>query len=45
MRRGVLPTVLAVVAVLDVLFLALPTLVVLAASFTAGNIVTFPPQG
>jgi putative spermidine/putrescine transport system permease protein len=45
MRRGALPTVLAVVAVLDVLFLALPTLVVLAASFTAGNIVTFPPQG
>jgi putative spermidine/putrescine transport system permease protein len=45
MRRGVLPTVLAVVAVLDVLFLALPTLVVLAASFTASNIVTFPPQG
>jgi putative spermidine/putrescine transport system permease protein len=45
MKRGVLPAVLAVVAVLDVLFLALPTLVVLAASFTAGNIVTFPPQG
>jgi putative spermidine/putrescine transport system permease protein len=33
------------VAVFDVLFLALPTLVVLAASFTAGNIVTFPPEG
>jgi putative spermidine/putrescine transport system permease protein len=36
---------LVAIAVLDVLFLALPTLVVLAASFTAGTIVTFPPQG
>ena len=45
MRRGLLPRVLVAIAVLDVLFLALPTLVVLAASFTAGNIVTFPPQG
>jgi putative spermidine/putrescine transport system permease protein len=45
MKRGLLPFVLGVVTVFDVLFLALPTLVVLAASFTAGNIVTFPPQG
>ena len=45
MRRGLLPRLLLAVAVLDLVFLALPTLVVLAASFTAGNIVTFPPQG
>jgi putative spermidine/putrescine transport system permease protein len=45
MRRGFLPRLLVAIAVLDVLFLALPTLVVLAASFTAGSIVTFPPQG
>ncbi|AFK52275.1 ABC transporter permease [Tistrella mobilis] len=29
----------------DLLILALPTLIVLGASFTAGNIVTFPPDG
>ncbi|MEK0084390.1 ABC transporter permease [Benzoatithermus flavus] len=45
MKRGLLPLLLGLVTILDVVFLALPTLVVLAASFTAGNIVTFPPQG
>ena len=45
MRSGVLPVLFAAVALFDVLFLALPTLVVLAASFTAGTIVTFPPDG
>lgn len=45
MRGGVLAALFAAVVVFDVLFLALPTLVVLAASFTAGNIVTFPPDG
>ena len=45
MRRGFLPRLLLAVAILDLIFLALPTLVVLAASFTSGNIVTFPPQG
>jgi putative spermidine/putrescine transport system permease protein len=29
----------------DLLFLALPTLVVLVASFTAGEIISFPPEG
>lgn len=37
--------IFAAVVLFDLLFLALPTLVVLAASFTAGTIVTFPPQG
>ena len=45
MRRGVLPGLLLVVALADLVFLALPTLVVLIASFTPGNIVTFPPNG
>ena len=40
MRRGLLPRLLLTVASLDLIFLALPTLVVLAASFTSGNIVT-----
>lgn len=33
------------VAIVVVLFLAAPSLVVLGASFTAGNIVQFPPEG
>jgi putative spermidine/putrescine transport system permease protein len=33
------------VVVFNLVFLALPTLVVLVASFTAGTIVAFPPQG
>jgi putative spermidine/putrescine transport system permease protein len=33
------------VVVFDLVFLALPTLVVFLASFTGGSIVTFPPQG
>ncbi len=45
MRGGALGALFVAIAVFDVLFLALPTLVVLAASFTAGNIVTFPPEG
>jgi putative spermidine/putrescine transport system permease protein len=45
MRGGVLPRLLLAVAFFDLVFLGLPTLVVLAASFTAGNIVAFPPQG
>lgn len=45
MRRGALPLLFAGIVLFDVLFLALPTLVVLAASFTAGNIVAFPPEG
>jgi putative spermidine/putrescine transport system permease protein len=44
-RRGLLPRLLLAVAIFDLILLALPTLVVLAASFTPGNIVTFPPQG
>lgn len=45
MRSGVLPVLFVAVVLFDVLFLALPTLVVLVASFTAGTIVTFPPDG
>lgn len=45
MRSGVLPILFVAVVLFDVLFLALPTLVVLVASFTAGTIVTFPPDG
>lgn len=45
MRQGVLPRVLVGIVVLDLVLLALPTLVVLAASFTKGSIVTFPPDG
>lgn len=45
MRSGVLPVLFVAVVLFDVLFLALPTLVVLVASFTAGTIVTFPPEG
>ncbi len=45
MRGGALAWVFAAVVAFDVLFLALPTLVVLVASFTAGSIVTFPPEG
>ena len=45
MRRGVLPGLLLAIALADLVFLALPTLVVLVASFTPGNIVAFPPEG
>jgi putative spermidine/putrescine transport system permease protein len=33
------------IVVFDLIFLAAPTLVVLATSFTASNIIAFPPQG
>jgi len=42
--RGLERLILAVVA-FDLLFLALPTLVIVVASFTAGRIVAFPPEG
>jgi putative spermidine/putrescine transport system permease protein len=45
MRRGVVPGLLLAIAVADLVFLALPTLVVLIASFTPGSIVSFPPDG
>jgi putative spermidine/putrescine transport system permease protein len=45
MKRGVLPVLLGAVVVLDLVLLAVPTLIVLVASFTAGSIITFPPQG
>lgn len=45
MSRGLLPLLFVAVVVFDLVFLALPTLVVFAASFTAGNIVAFPPDG
>jgi putative spermidine/putrescine transport system permease protein len=45
MKRGLLPVLLGLITLFDLVFLALPTLVVLMASFTAGSIVTFPPQG
>lgn len=36
---------LVAIVVVDVIFLALPTLVIVLASFTAGEIITFPPDG
>jgi putative spermidine/putrescine transport system permease protein len=45
MNRGALPVLLGAVVVLDLVLLAVPTLIVLVASFTAGSIITFPPQG
>ena len=45
MNRGLLPVLLVGVVVLDLVLLAVPTLIVLVASFTAGSIITFPPQG
>ena len=33
------------VVAFDLVFLALPTLIVLVASFTAGEIISFPPEG
>jgi putative spermidine/putrescine transport system permease protein len=33
------------VVIFNLVFLGLPTLIVLLASFTAGNIITFPPKG
>lgn len=37
--------VLVGVVAFDLLFLALPTLIVLVASFTAGDVIDFPPEG
>jgi putative spermidine/putrescine transport system permease protein len=45
MNRGILAALFASVVVLDLVLLAVPTLIVLVASFTAGSIITFPPQG
>jgi putative spermidine/putrescine transport system permease protein len=45
MNRGALPVLLGAIVVLDLVLLAVPTLIVLVASFTAGSIITFPPQG
>ncbi len=42
---SVLDRLLRFVVAFDVLFLLLPTLVIAAASFTAGRIVAFPPEG
>lgn len=45
MSRGWLLWLLVGIVVLDLVFLALPTLVVLIASFTPGTIIAFPPEG
>ncbi len=45
MSRGWLLWLLVGLVVLDLAFLALPTLVVLIASFTPGTIIAFPPEG
>jgi putative spermidine/putrescine transport system permease protein len=45
MTRGWLIWLLAGIVAFDLVFLALPTLVVLAASFTPGSIIAFPPDG
>jgi putative spermidine/putrescine transport system permease protein len=42
---GPVRRVLLAIVAFDLVFLSLPTLVILAASFTPGSIIAFPPQG
>ena len=45
MRQPAARAVIWAIVLFDLLFLALPTLVIVVASFTAGNIIAFPPEG
>jgi putative spermidine/putrescine transport system permease protein len=45
MRQPAARVVIWAIVLFDLLFLALPTLVIVVASFTAGNVIAFPPQG
>jgi putative spermidine/putrescine transport system permease protein len=45
MRRTPFTTLLVAVVVFDLVFLALPNIVIVIISFTAGNLVAFPPEG
>lgn len=38
-------SLLILITILDFIFLGLPTLIILLGSFTAGNIISFPPEG
>jgi putative spermidine/putrescine transport system permease protein len=42
---GPVRRVLLAIVAFDLVFLSLPTLVILVASFTPGSIIAFPPQG
>lgn len=45
MRQPTARLVIWAIVVFDLLFLAVPTLVIVVASFTAGNVIAFPPEG
>ncbi len=38
-------SILVLVTILDFIFLGLPTFIILLGSFTAGNVIAFPPEG
>ncbi|HEX5079720.1 MAG TPA: ABC transporter permease [Geminicoccaceae bacterium] len=45
MRQPAARVVIWAIVLFDLLFLALPTAVIVVASFTAGNVIAFPPEG
>ena len=45
MRRSPFTLLLGLIVAFDLVFLAVPTLVVIVVSFTSGNMVAFPPEG
>ena len=45
MKRSPFTILLVAVVVFDLVFLALPNIVIVIISFTAGNLVAFPPEG
>jgi putative spermidine/putrescine transport system permease protein len=45
MRQPAARVVIWATVLFDLVFLALPTLVIVMASFTAGNVIAFPPEG
>jgi putative spermidine/putrescine transport system permease protein len=45
MRQPAARVVIWAIVLFDLLFLALPTLVIVVASFTAGTVIAFPPEG
>jgi putative spermidine/putrescine transport system permease protein len=45
MRQPAARLVIWAIVLFDLVFLAVPTLVIVVASFTAGNVIAFPPEG
>ncbi len=45
MRRSAFTMLLVAIVVFDLVFLAMPTIVVVVMSFTSGNLIAFPPEG